>query len=277
MRQHLVHHFDTQGATELNFHPPIEGKGLVAVNEMLLPGEPWQGTFFKETTIQITAVPEPGYCFDGWLPAELPQRSTITVAVNEPQTIIPSFRRDCAQKSQPGDVVITHIQVDDDEGSIEGDWFTLQVSNSEGVDLQGWRITDNDSKTATDEGSLIFPQHDALSHVPGGTSILIVASRTPSNGALFSHDDLSTSDHQMVLYVGNKHLDSNTDPWFNLVQNDTLVLLAPGPTAAFHDDQGVAFTYIGDYNHRAVTSASFGILGDGVTTGVPVIYPWIDW
>ncbi len=277
MRRHLVQHFGLTGTTEIGFQPPVDGAGLIAVDGMLLPRKMWEGRFFKETTIQVTAVPEPGFCFAGWLPAELRQKPTIAVTVNEPRNIIPVFRQDCAYRSQAGDVMFTHVQADDDEGAIEGDWFRLQVSNREGVDLRGWRITDNDSKTATDEGSLILPVDDSLSQVPWGTSILIVASRNSTNDALFPLDDLTVSDRHMVLYVGNEHLDSKTDLWFNLTENDTLVLLAPGPTASFHDDRGVALTNTGDYNGNVVTSASFGILEDGVTTGVPEIFPQSNW
>ena len=64
----------------------------------------------------------------------------------------------------------------------------------------------------------------------------------------------------MTLYVGNPNLDTGVDPGFNLGPNDSLVLLAPGPTEAFDDDQGIAFVA----NSTAVTPASFGVLVDGV-------------
>ena len=96
-----------------------------------------------------------------------------------------------------------------------------------GVDLRGWRITDNDFKSATDEGSLIFAADPALARVPRGTTIRIIVSQA-SGGNL--PDDLSSWDRQMVLYVGNPHLDTLTDPGFNLGPTDNLALLAPGPT-----------------------------------------------
>jgi hypothetical protein len=173
---------------------------------------------------------------------------------------------------QPGDLVVTNIQVDDDV--IEGDWFQLLVTRRGGLDLRNWRITDNDTKTATDEGSLIFADHDAFAHLPRGTSILIAATQTPANDARFPHDHLPAwPAGQMVLYSGNEHLDAQTDPWFNLGETDNLVVLAPGPTPAFHDDQGIAFATTGNPDRPVVTPASFGVLSDGVTTGVPTIGP----
>ena len=64
-----------------------------------------------------------------------------------------------------------------------------------------------------------------------------------------------------MLYVGNGNLDTTLDPWFNLGTADNLIILAPGPTPAFDDDQGIAFWR----NHTAITPASFGVLADGVT------------
>jgi hypothetical protein len=263
LRQHLVDHFGLEGTVELEFSPPAAGKGSIAVGNMVVP-KPWRGTYFVGATVKVTAVPEPGYCFAGWQPTDLPQTPELTVTVKESQTFTPRFHQDCAQAARPGDVTISHVQVDDDGETVEGDWFELLVTRTGGIDLRGWRLTDNDNKTATDEGSLIFSQHDALAHVPRGTTILIVATKTLSNDTQFPRDDLSTLDRRMVLYIGNGHLDADTDPWFNLAPGDNLVLLSPGPSPAFHDDIGVAFTPVGDYNHRTVTLASFGILADGV-------------
>jgi hypothetical protein len=128
-------------------------------------------------------------------------------------------------------------------------------------------VTDNDTKTATDEGSLIFGEHPAFARVPRGTTIRIVVTQTVAQaGASRPEDDLSTWDRQMVLHAGNGHLDTEVDPGFNLGPGDNLVLLAPGPTEAFGDDQGIAFVAEGS----AVTPASFGVLTDGVLSPPPM-------
>jgi hypothetical protein len=70
----------------------------------------------------------------------------------------------------------------------------------------------------------------------------------------------------MAVYVGNDNLDTQTDPWFNLAPDDNLALLAPGASAAFSDDLGIAFLSVGPAQSPgdAVTPASFGVLEDGV-------------
>lgn len=263
-RQNLIDGFGLEGTDAIDINPPLVGEGSVMVNNMLIPDGHWRGIYFRGSRVTITAVPAPGYRFAGWDRTELIQEPELTITVDESQTFTPLFEPAGNATFQPNDVVFSNIQVDGEDS--EGDWFELEIVRAGVVDLRGWRITDNDTKTATDEGSLIFPYDDAFSRIPHGTVILVIATQTPANDMLFPQDDLSTWDRRMVVYIGNDHLDADTDPWFKLVPNDNLVLLAPGPTSALDDDQGIAFAYIGEDNRRTVTPASFGILADGVTS-----------
>jgi hypothetical protein len=255
-RQHMVGAFNLDGTAQLAFKPPANGYGSVAVNGVLVPDLPWQGVYFQGLPVQVVAVPAPGYCFAGWDPLDLPQTPTITLTVHTTQTIAPRFEAIGDDAPRPGDVIFATYQMD--EGShLDGDRFELLVTRPGGVDLRGWRVTDNDTKTATDEGSLILSEHPALARVPRGTRIQVAVAQA---GDSRPEDDLGTWDRQMALHAGNGHLDAENDPGFNLGPGDNLVLLAPGPTEAFGDDQGIAFVTEG----TAVTPASFGVLVDGV-------------
>jgi hypothetical protein len=252
VRQHIANWLDLPGTIGLTINPPADDAGIVAVNSVLLERLPWQGVVFQETGTRLTAVPKPGYSFAGWSPADLPQTAVITLTINVTQTITPRFAPAPPEAPRAGDVLFT--------GFGEG-WFELCIMRPGGVDLRGWRVTDNDTKTARDEGSLIFGQHPALAHVPQGTLIRISLPESPVD---LPEDDLEGADGRLHLYAGNGHLDTEIDPWFHLGLGDSLALLAPGPTASFDDDQGIAFTSLGNAG-GAVTPNSFGILQDGVT------------
>ena len=280
VRQHMVERFNLKGTAQLILAPPTSGSGTVAVNDILIQSLPWQGVYFQGTPVQVTAAPTPGYRFAGWDPPDLPQTPTITLIPGITQTLTPRFEVISDDMPRAGDVAFTRWGIDHETDygiEIEGggsfplgvdraDWFELQVVRPGGVDLRGWRVTDNDTKTATDEGSLIFTDHPAFARVPRGTTILVIvnptgsASPSQSAGARFPQDDLSAMDRRMVLYTGNARLDTSVDPGFNLGPNDNLVLLAPGPTKDFGDDPGIAFVS----NSSAVTPASFGVLVDGI-------------
>ena len=173
-----------------------------------------------------------------------------------------------ADAPRPNDAIFNEVWINDNGTRyaslggrpIEGDWFEILVVRDK-LDMRGWRITDNDTKTATDEGSLIFPRTPAFAAVPRGTVILVIATENESNAANFPRDELDASNGRMILYVGNGTLDTTTDPGFGLGRsNDNLVLLAPGPTDSFADDVGIDFVAEGS----TVTPASFGVLTDGV-------------
>ncbi len=252
VRQHIVEGFHLNGTVQLTLNPPINGSGSVAANGSLVPDLPWQGIYFYDAPIQLTAAPAPGYRFAGWDPPSLPQTPTITLTARAAQTITPRFEQADPDAPMPGDVILS---------AIEKDQFELYVARPGGVDLRGWRITDNDTKTATDEGSLIFGDSPAFARVPQGTTIRIVLS-SPITGETKGgpQDDLDTWNRQMILHTDSPNLDTETDPGFHLGPNDNLVLLAPGPTSSFSDDQGIAFVS----ENTVVTPASFGVLSDGV-------------
>jgi hypothetical protein len=180
-------------------------------------------------------------------------------------------------------VVINEIWINDNgtrytsigNRQIEGDWVELWVRSPEAIDLRGWRITDNDTKTGTDEGSIILPYNDALASVPRDTVILIVATESMINDFSFPEDDLDARDRRMVFYVGNDNLDVTTDPGFGIGTNDdNVALLAPSDTSADGrpKEVGVDFVAEGD----AVTPYTFGILADGVTFDTPFQYLGAD-
>jgi hypothetical protein len=187
--------------------------------------------------------------------------------VDGPRTFAPRFERVAADAPQPGDVVFAGHSMDKG-GHLTDDWFELRVTRPGGVDLRGWRVTDNDTKMATDEGSLIFGDVPSFASVPRGTTVRIVVRRagdkSRASGEPLPTDDLDAWDRQMVLYVGNGNVDTSADPGFNLGVRDNLALLAPGPTDGFGDDVGIAFVS----NSPAVTPASFGVLTDGVILDV---------
>ena len=242
--------------------------------------EVWQGWYAPGASVEVVAVPAAGFVAAGWdgvAGRDVPG-SGAALTIAEPVTLTARFASIVAgqgpRKPQTDDVVINELWINDDGtryGSLgwlplDGDWVELRVRAPGGADLSGWRLTDNDTKRGDAEGSLIFPSLDALSSVPCGTVILIVATQSPANATTFPMDDLDARDGKMMLYAGNGTLDSWTDPGFALgTGDDALALLAPGETPAPGDDVGIDFVAEG----REVTPWTFGVLADGVTFDTP--------
>jgi uncharacterized repeat protein (TIGR02543 family) len=277
LRRQMVAEFDLRGMTNITFSRSTQEGGYVIINGTPISDLPWSGIYYLDTQLQVMAVPEPGYVFAGWEHGlQGASASSFTLTVTGTQTLTAHFvpMRADDPRLRPNDVIINEYWINDDgtayasvgDHSIDGDWLELLVTRPRTVDLRGWRITDNNTKLGTSEGSIILPWMDAFAAVPRGTAILIIATENNANEAQFHRDDLDASDGQMVFYVGNGHLDVTTDPGFNIgTDDDNLGLLAPGPDSSFADDVGVDFVAEGE----VVTPLSFGVLADGVTFNAP--------
>ena len=257
VRQHMVEGLDTTGTIRITINPPADDCGTAAINGWIPDQLPWSGIFFKGVPISVTAVPNPGCSAIGWATSDLLQTPTIALAADASRELTPVFGPQDTAAPHVGDILFVDQYLPEDILA-EDAWFTLKVTRPEGLDIRGWRVTDNDTKTANDEGSLYFADVPAFAQVPRNTRITIIVQRQDS-GSLPA-DDLSTWDQEMILTVGNDNLNTVIDPNFNPGPNDSLAVLAPGATDALADDCGIALAT----NSRDVTAFSFGILSDGV-------------
>ncbi|NLE44473.1 MAG: hypothetical protein GX620_07105 [Chloroflexi bacterium] len=270
LRQQIADSLGLHGTVQLTATFPAEG-GMIYINGAKAAASPWHGEYFAGSELQLIAVPTRGYVFDGWRHGDTVEPTTLmTVTLDSPRSLTAQFAPAVGDDlvARPNDVIINEYWINDDgtryatlnQRPIEGDWVELLV-NRDRVDLRGWRITDNDTKVGTDEGSIILSSLDVLKAVPGGTIILIITTESDSNSTYFPQDDLDITDRRLIFYVGNGNLDVTTDPGFNIgTGDDSLALLAPGLGEGFADDIGIDFVAEG----TRVTPYSFGILADGV-------------
>ena len=267
----------------LRLSPVPEATGRLYVNGQLIRAADgdWSGWYAPGTRVDVIVVPTTGSVAVGWEVTGLgmvASDSRAALTMSEPMTLTallaPASAAHEERKPQPDDVLINELWINDDGtqyGSLgrlplEGDWVELLVRAPRGVDLRGWRLTDNDTRDGDAEGSFIFPWVDALANVPCGTVILIVATATPANASAFQADDLNAWDGKMLFYIGNGVLDAWTDPGFAIgTGNEAIALLAPGATDDLGDDVGIDFAAEG----REVTPWTFGVLADGVTFDTP--------
>lgn len=260
------------------FAPP-EGEGWINVNGTSIRQFPWTGHYFPGGKMRIEAVPARGYRFDHWEESVWRDYGRrIIMTVDGPTSFTPVFAP-ATETVSPNDVVFNELWVGDNGTSypslenraIEGAWIELLVARRGGVDLRGWRVTNNPTLATSHtlvagQGSLLLPDLDCLAAVPEGTRVLLLPELEDDTTRGFFRDELDPSTGRIVLYGPNLSLDTSTDPGFQFRRDDeALVLLHPGPTASFGDDIGVDFV---SERFRA-TPQSFGVAGHGVIFARP--------
>ena len=269
LRRQVINGFSLSGTATLTFDRPAAGAGTVFVNGQLLPALPYQGIYFQDTTVQIAAVPEPGYRFIGWQLDELSPllpAAVLTHTVTHDQRFAPRFAPLPIDQPRPGDAEFSgyHLAESTTEADCQHglEWTSFTVRRPGGLDLRGWRLTDNDSLLAQDEGSLIFGDLSQLARVPAGTEVRVVLQERRASLPL---DDLQAAEGRLTLYVGNEAIDARTDPWFRITGSDHLILLAPGPTDRPADDQAIALLAFQTSDRNLSVALAFSLHPDQVT------------
>ncbi|MCI0395200.1 MAG: CotH kinase family protein [Chloroflexi bacterium] len=234
VRQHVVEHFNLPPPVPLVIAPG-GAAGTVSVNGHLLDGAAgWQGLYFYGSTIQVTAIPAPGYRFAGWdWEGAAGAGPTLELVMDQDVHLAARFAPLAAGVPRPGDVLI--------EGYGD-EQIVLRVIRPGGLDLRGWRLTDNDAPTVTDEGSLILTGHPVWADIPAGTTIIIDLGC--SRPAAPCSPDLDPAGGRLIVPAAEPYVDTTADPWFRLGEQDNLFLLAAG------DQTPIAHLLIGISDER---------------------------
>jgi len=138
-------------------------KGSIRLNSLTLTQPTFQGPYFSEVPVTISAVPKPGYRFKGWtgtlsdtsrtLNLKPPTTGLYLTAVFEPVF------------SQEAQISINEINYNSKPGSGTGDWVELVNSGDAQADLSGWVFKDEDNAH-----SYLIPGGTVLQ--PGGFLVL---------------------------------------------------------------------------------------------------------
>jgi len=263
MRSNLTAWFQTGPMIPVTIMQPADG-GQVFINGWPVPAGEWTGLFFPGLPLHILAVPANGLQFTGWEGEAASPSLLLTPAAG--LTLSPRYSAAPAHTIQPGDVTITAVQPGD---TTRADQLLLRVVDPDGVDLRGWLLTDNDSKTAGNEGTLRFADHPALQNLPAGTELLLIlpASDAPAPPPA---DDLQVRDGHLTLYAGNGILDiitrSGFPSDFALGPADNIALLAPGPENG--ELQTIALVMFGRSVRQQQLTLAFELPPQHVNTGV---------
>jgi hypothetical protein len=117
---------------------PIAG-GTIKVNTIHPKDFPWDGYYFSQVPVSITAWPQPGYQFVSWNNGAI-TTPTHTFTAADPQSYTAYFE---AIPNELG-IVINEINYNSHPNFDTGDWIELYNPNANAIDISGWTFKDSD-------------------------------------------------------------------------------------------------------------------------------------
>ncbi|MDP3915663.1 MAG: CotH kinase family protein [Bacteroidota bacterium] len=116
--------------------------GSVQLNSLKLTKFPWNGSYFQEVPITLTAIPKAGFRFLKWEGVTSNSSSvTISLAPKSQMKITAVFESD---GSHYENIVINEISFNNNAATDPGDWIELTNKGAFDVDISGWKLTDSD-------------------------------------------------------------------------------------------------------------------------------------
>lgn len=153
-KDHLIDYFQLMDSVQLTTSVNDQEMGSLQINSIFLNGDeegvaentyPWQGYYFKEQAITISAIPKPGFRFVNWTDIESTE-SSLEVQLTSDSTFTANF------EAIPGfsfdQLIFINEVMADNESTIEditgefGDWVELYNPADEDINLSGYYLTD---------------------------------------------------------------------------------------------------------------------------------------
>lgn len=148
------------------------GQGYIHVNTIDVKYFPWNGIYFQDVPIDITAIPYPGYKFEGWSDTTLADTSFITINLTSLYNLTAYFVIDTTQMMP---LVINEINYNSSVIFDSKDWVELYNPNPFAVNISNWELKDDNNLN-----TFIFPIN---TYIPAN-DFLIVCKDTSSFIAL---------------------------------------------------------------------------------------------
>jgi uncharacterized repeat protein (TIGR02543 family) len=132
---------DIEDVVDLTLKAQPAAGGEIHLNTINLYEEqyPWTGTYFSGIDVPLHTVPNPGYIFTGWTPANLGTNPVTTMHLTGNGNITANY---VLGSTQIGNIVINEINYHSPAACDAGDWVELYNAGSTSVNLSGWFLED---------------------------------------------------------------------------------------------------------------------------------------
>ncbi len=157
MRRHFEEFYKTGGSYNLTLNISKSGAGKIHLNTIDVTRFPFNGQYFKNNTIELTAIPAPGYEFLRWEGTINSTEKTITVTRDKATilTAVFGYNADIHPK-----VFFTEIHYHPKDSLSGGTWVEIYNANSTPQDISNWTLKNNQSYNSftISSGTVIPPR-----------------------------------------------------------------------------------------------------------------------
>jgi hypothetical protein len=177
VRQHLQWHFGLDHLVKVSLDVEPADAGQIKISTIVPVDYPWQGAYFSNNPVKITALANPGYKFTHWSNNSLigdPENPECTVDLTASSAFFTANFQVSNENFQ--DVTISEIHYKNGINENSTDWFELYNGAGYPVDLGGWYFTDSEP-----EHVYQFPPTASIE----ANSRLVVAHNTGNFGAKY--------------------------------------------------------------------------------------------
>ncbi|MBK8945969.1 MAG: CotH kinase family protein [Ignavibacteriae bacterium] len=130
--------------------------GRIKINSLNLDSNnyPWIGKYFFNVPIEVIAIPDNGYKFDGWSEDYFSTETKISLNVARSTFLTANFSVD---SSTANEIVINEINYNSLDEFDSGDWIELYNRKDSEIDLSNWYFSDSDTSH-----KFIFPSETKI-------------------------------------------------------------------------------------------------------------------
>jgi hypothetical protein len=145
VRQHMQSHFGLNSQVEVTLNVQPAGAGQIKISTIIPVNYPWNGIYFSDNPIMITAMANPGYQFTCWSNNSHIDKPTNPECMVDLTGTITTFTANFEVSNENfQDVTISEIHYKNGINENSTDWIELYNGADFPVNLSGWYFTDSD-------------------------------------------------------------------------------------------------------------------------------------
>ena len=138
--QFLAEKFDTGNKAQFSLDVSGSAMGAIRINSLTLDEYPWNGSYFTNVPVTVTAIPKAGYRFVRWEGTIEDDSVILNISGHMNVSLNAVFEESDVSNA---DIVINEINYKSQKDFDTGDWVELFNNGPEAIDIGNWILKDS--------------------------------------------------------------------------------------------------------------------------------------